>query len=67
MAPPTKKPQNQWDPTGYFWTHGYKIRVSHSSDTCTKRKDGHNAYLTDKRRDIKGGWEWNRTWNTRAN
>ena len=44
-----------WDPTGYCWTHGYNICVSHSSATCNKRKDVHNTHLTAKRGDIQGG------------
>ena len=49
----TTKPP--WDPTCYFWTHGYKIRAGHSSATCIKRKDRQDAHLTAKRGDIKGG------------
>ena len=56
-----------WDPIGYLWTYGYKVRVGHSSATCNKRKDGHDAHLTAKRGDIQGGCEWNRTWNYRVN
>ena len=56
-----------WDPTGYCWTHGYKIRVGHSSATCYKSKDGNDAQLTEKRGDIQGGCEWNRTWNPGVN
>ena len=41
-----------WDPTGYLWTHGYKICVGHSSATCNKSKDGHDVNLTEKRGDI---------------
>ena len=61
----TTKPT--WDPTGYCWTHGYKIRANHSSETCTKHKDGNDAHLTAKRGDIQGGCEWNITWNPREN
>ena len=44
-----------WYPIGYFWTHGFKVRVGHISDTCNKRKDRHNAHLTAKRGYIQGG------------
>ena len=50
-----------WDPTGYCWTHGYKIHVGHSSATCNKRNYRHDAHLTAKQGDIKGGGEWKRT------
>ena len=56
-----------WDPMGYYWTHGFKVRVGHSSDLCNKRKDGHSAHLTVKRGDIQGGCEWNKNWKPRAN
>ena len=50
-----------WDPIGYYWTHGFKVCVLHSTATCNKCKDGHNAHLTAKWGDIQGGYEWNRT------
>ena len=43
-----------WEPTSYCWTHGYKIRVGQSSETCNKRKDGHDTHLTSKQGDIQG-------------
>ena len=60
----TKQP---WFPTGYCWTHGYKIRVGHSNATCTNRTDGQDAHLAAKRGNIRGGCEWNRTWKPREN
>ena len=62
-----KTTDTPWDHTGYCWTHSYKIRVGHSSATCNKRKDRHDAHFTAKREDIQGGCEWNRTWKPRAN
>ena len=46
-----------WEPIGYCWTHGYKVRVGYSSATCNKRKAGHDAHVIAKRGDIQGGCE----------
>ena len=40
------------DPLGYYWTHGYKVMVGHSSGTCTRKQIGHQFDAT--RADIKG-------------
>ena len=52
--------QIMWDPTGYFWTHGYKVTHGHSSTTCTSKATGHKDDST--RTDIKGGCKCNKTW-----
>ena len=62
-----KATDTPWKPIGYFWTHGFKVCVRHSSATCNKRKDRHGAHLTAKQGDIQGICEWNRTWNPRVN
>jgi hypothetical protein len=31
-----------WDKVGYCWTHGYKVKVGHSSTTCSSRRTGLN-------------------------
>ena len=51
-----------WDPEGYCWSHGYKIKIGHSSATCENQKDGHKQHLTAKRGDEQGGCMWNKTW-----
>jgi hypothetical protein len=30
-----------WDPTGYCWTHGFQVKVGHSSAICSFPKEGH--------------------------
>ncbi|EED89749.1 predicted protein [Thalassiosira pseudonana CCMP1335] len=30
-----------WDPSGYCWTHGYKVKKGHNSKTCKTRGEGH--------------------------
>ena len=54
-------------PMGYCWTHGFKVRVCHSSASYKKCKDGHETHLTAKRGDIKGVCEWNNNCKPRGN
>ena len=54
--------EHQWDPTGYCWSHGYKVKMGHSSGTCERRKSGHDDHLDAKRGDTQGGCEWNKNW-----
>ena len=35
-----------WDRTGYCWSHGFKVKVGHTSCTCTSRKTGHQPGAT---------------------
>jgi hypothetical protein len=56
----TVKPN--WDPNGFFWTHGHKVKVGHSSTSCKCRKEGHNAATTHT--DTKGGSNANKGWHT---
>ena len=54
-----------WDPTGYCWWHGYKVKCGHNSTTCDKgKKDiaNYNQHKDAKRGDEQGGCEWNKTW-----
>ena len=32
------KYDQQMDPVGYCWSHGYKVKVGHNSATCTSKK-----------------------------
>ena len=50
----------KFEPNGYCWTHGYKLREGHSSSTCQKRAEGHVE--TASRRDTKGGSTKNKGW-----
>ncbi len=49
-----------WDPSGYCWTHGYKVKKGHNSKTCKTRGEGHQESAT--RSNIMGGNEANKTW-----
>lgn len=42
-----------WDPIGYCWSHGYKVKRGHSSAKCPNRKPGHQDKAT--RANIMGG------------
>jgi hypothetical protein len=42
-----------WDKVGYCWTHGCKVKVGHSSTTCSSRRTGHQPGAT--RASIMGG------------
>ena len=48
----------KWDPAGYCWTHGYKVKKGHDSKTCKTRGDGHQESAT--RGNIMGGYEANK-------
>ena len=50
----------QMDPVGYCWSHGYKVKLGHSSATCTRKKPGHQDTAT--RADIMGGSTTNKNW-----
>ena len=50
----------QMDPVGYCWSHGYKIKLGHSSATCTRKKPGHQDTAT--RADIMGCSTANKNW-----
>jgi hypothetical protein len=54
----TIKPE--WANNGYCWTHGHKVKVGHSSATCTHRKPRHITSAT--RSNTKGGSNANKGW-----
>ena len=56
-GPATNQP---WDPHGYCWSHGFKVRIGHSSGTCNNRKAGHVE--TAMRKKTMRGVKWNSTW-----
>jgi hypothetical protein len=35
-----------WDKVGYRWTHSYKVKVGHTSSTCSSCKTGHKPSIT---------------------
>jgi hypothetical protein len=47
-------------PGGYCWTHGHRVKKSHTSATCTNRAEGHDKKTTSN--DTKGGSEANKDW-----
>ena len=70
-----KQPQEQsakggdapgvFDPNGYCWWHGFKVKHGHNSATCDKGiKDPANYILhkNAKRGDEQGGCTWNDKW-----
>jgi hypothetical protein len=61
---PPARPANAtipaWDPQGYCWTHGWKVKLGHSSGTCSQRKEGHDATAT--RTSTKNGSNLNIWW-----
>jgi hypothetical protein len=57
-----KRIKPKWDCTGYFWTHGYKVKVGRSSTSCTHQRHGHNTTTTCT--DTKGGSTDNQGWPT---
>jgi hypothetical protein len=42
-----------WDKAGYCWTHSYKVKVGHTSNTCSSRRTSHQPGTTWK--NIMGG------------
>ena len=37
---------NHLDPTGYCWTHGYRVTKGHTSATCKTPMEGHKTAAT---------------------
>jgi hypothetical protein len=35
--------KSTWDKQGYCWSHGHKVKVGHTSTTCSSRHAGHQA------------------------
>lgn len=54
----TPKVKVKADPNGYCWTHGYMVRESHTSVTCTNKAAGHQDAAT--RTNPMGGSERNK-------
>ena len=65
-ATATNKPHNvsikqeelPLDPSGYCWSHGYKVRQGHTSNTCGGKLQGHQEEMT--RTNTLGGKMWNK-------
>lgn len=49
-----------FEPDGYCWSHGSKVKKDHTSATCKKRKPGHMMEATRNNR--LGGKEYNKGW-----
>ena len=60
----SKTPGEGWAdkpvPGGYCWTHGHRVRKSHTSETCTNKAEGHKNNTTSK--DTKEGSTANKDW-----
>jgi hypothetical protein len=54
----TPKAKVKADPNGYCWTHGFMVRESHTSKTCTNKAAGHQDAAT--RTNTMGGSERNK-------
>ena len=54
-----------FDPTGYCSTHGWRVKASHTSKTCTRRNHWHKEEAT--RADTMGGSNRNKGWETNPN
>jgi hypothetical protein len=50
----------KYNPPGYCWSHGYMVRKTHTSESCIKKKMGHQDKAT--RADIKVGRTFNNGW-----
>ena len=53
-----------WDPKGYCYWHGFKVKHGHSSLTCDKGKKAadYEQHKNAKRGDEQGGCTWNSNW-----
>ena len=56
----TKVADDECDPDGYCWSHGFRVKRGHDSKTCYLRKNGHQEDAT--RTDNKGGVQYNKDW-----
>ena len=54
----TKREQLPIDPSGYFWSHGYKVRQGHTSNKCGGKLQGNQEEAT--RTNTLGGKMWNK-------
>ena len=55
---------NVWDPSGYCWTDGFKVKKGHTSKTCKTRSDGHQEGAI--RHNIMGGSQANVKWTPKS-
>ena len=54
------KPQKDWHPKRYCWSHGYKVKWDHSSKNYKNKCKGHKNKAT--RDNTFGGSSWNKNW-----
>ena len=54
----------RWEPTGYCWSHGYRVSRNHTSTTCKFPKEGHQVAAT--RANTMGGSEDSKTWHPKS-
>ena len=55
---------NVWDPSGYCWMHGFKVKNGHTSKTCKTHGDGHQEEAI--RQNIMGGSQANVKWTPKS-
>jgi len=55
---------NAWDPTGYCWTHGFKVKKGHTRKSCKTRNDGHQEGAI--RHNTMGGNQNNIKWTPKS-
>jgi hypothetical protein len=48
------------DPNGYCWPHGFKVKMGHTSMTCSKHLEGHKEGVTYA--NTMGGKDYNKNW-----
>ncbi|KAL7474812.1 hypothetical protein ACHAW6_000766 [Cyclotella cf. meneghiniana] len=49
-----------WDPSGYCWTHGFKVKKGHTSKSCKTQAEGHQEGATHH--NTMGGSQANIKW-----
>ena len=54
----------RWEPTGYCWSHGFRVSRNHTSMTCKFPKEGHQVTAT--RANTMGGCEDSKTWRPKS-
>ena len=55
-SPGNTPPTRNWDESGYFCTHGFKVTVGHTSATCKIKGAGHQYEVNraDSKMEVRG-------------
>jgi hypothetical protein len=51
-----QRPRNTTNNDSYFWSYGYQVAKSHTSETCNMKKSGHKDVAT--KNNPMGGVQW---------